>query len=256
MWSISFSLGQSRSPSQVFGSHPCCESIFGCPHCMSSLREQDDCNVTIATLFSGKTRVTSVARPGPSTMHKATYMPPRSPSACCQGRPPAAATEALLQFEPTAQSQCRTTRRKATQPTCQVSAKNVNCFGGGSGGESLVSFSFCSAACQSGSSTHIFKERETTSFSGSNSLQPGHGGCGLTASSCSDTTHTKPCKGRCGAFRGRTASLSVKGRFQLGPTDQGKCSSTSTGSWLLDSNASLSHCRYLKNYCSSSAACP
>lgn len=66
MWSISFSLGQSRSLSQVFGSHhPRWDTV--CGWLRSSLREQDHDNIVIMTLFSGQS-ITLFAHSSPSAM--------------------------------------------------------------------------------------------------------------------------------------------------------------------------------------------
>ncbi len=171
----------------------------------------------------------------------------RPRSARRRGRPPASSRAAPPQAESTHRPVRRASRRRAAPPASQPGPKSsrkstkrpwrgqpgdvgVCSFsgdgensaapspGGGPGGESSVSFCFCSAAGPRASGTHLLKERANSFSSGFSG--PWDDSVRRPASSLSPTTHFASSQES--TVRGRHSSPRTSGQSRSGPREFGE----------------------------------
>ncbi len=171
----------------------------------------------------------------------------RPRSARRRGRPPASSRAAPPQAESTHRPVRRASRRRAAPPASQPGPKSsrkstkrpwrgqpgdvgVCSFsgdgensaapspGGGPGGESSVSFCFCSAAGPRASGTHLLKER--ANFFSSGFSGPWDDSVRRPASSLSPTTHFASSQES--TVRGRHSSPRTSGQSRSGPREFGE----------------------------------
>ncbi len=209
-----------------------------------------------------------------------TAAPGASPqSARRRGRPPASSRAAPPQAESTHRPVRRASRRwaapPASQPGPKSSRKSTNrpwrgkpgdvgvCSfsgdgensaapspGGGPGGESSVSFCFCSAAGPRASGTHLLKERAISFSSGFSG--PWDDSVRRPASSLSPTTHFASSQES--TVRGRHSSPRTSGQSRSGPREFGEDASERTAFCAIHPySLSLHHHRYVD--CAVGAAC-
>ncbi len=203
----------------------------------------------------------------------------RSQSARRRGRPPASSRAAPPQAESTHRPVRRASRRRAAPPASQPGPKSsrkstkrpwrgqpgdvgVCSFsgdgensaapspGGGPGGESSVSFCFCSAAGPRASGTHLLKERAISFSSGFSG--PWDDSVRRPASSLSPTTHFASSQES--TVRGRHSSPRTSGQSRSGPREFGEDASERTAFCAIHPySLSLHHHRYVD--CAVGAAC-
>ncbi len=214
-------------------------------------------------------------RDAPSTAAPGT----RPQSARRRGRPPASSRAAPPQAESTHRPVRRASRRRAAPPASQPGPKSSRkstkrpwrgqpgdvgvCFfsgdgensaapspGGGPGGESSVSFCFCSVAGPRASGTHLLKEREMSFSSGFSG--PWDDSVRRPASSLSPTTHFASSQES--TVRGRHSSPRTSGQSRSGPREFGEDASERTAFCAIHPDSlSLHHHRYVD--CAVGAAC-
>ncbi len=203
----------------------------------------------------------------------------RPQSARRRGRPPASSWAAPPQAESTHRPVRRASRRRAASPASQPGPKSsrkstkrpwrgqpgdvgVCSFsgdgensaapspGGGPGGESSVSFCFCSAAGPMASGTHLLKERAISFSSGFSG--PWDDSVRRPASSLSPTTHFASSQES--TVRGRHSSPRTSGQSSSGPREFGEDASERTAFCAIHPySLSLHHHRYVD--CAVGAAC-
>ncbi len=203
----------------------------------------------------------------------------RPQSARRRGHPPASSRAAPPQAESTHRPGRRASRRRAAPPASQPGPKSsrkstkwpwrgqpgdvgVCSFsgdgensaapspGGGPGGESSVSFCFCSAAGPRASGTHLFKERAISFFSGFSG--PWDDSVRRPASSLSPTTHVASSQES--IVRGRHSSPRTSGQSRSGTREFGEDASERTAFCAIHPySLSLHHHRYVD--CAVGAAC-
>ncbi len=203
----------------------------------------------------------------------------RPQSARCRGRPPASSRAAPPQAESTHRPARRASRRRAAPPASQPGPKSsrkstkrpwrgqpgdvgVCSFsgdgensaapspGGGPGGESSVSFCFCSAAGPRASGTHLLKERAISFSSGFSG--PWDDSVRRPASSLSPTTHFASSQES--TVRGRHSSPCTSGQSRSGPREFGEDASERSAFCAIHPySLSLHHHRYVD--CAVGAAC-
>ncbi len=203
----------------------------------------------------------------------------RPQSARRRGRPPASSRAAPPQAESTHRPARRASRRRAAPPASQPGPKSsrkstkrpwrgqpgdvgVCSFsgdgensaapspGGGPGGESSVSFCFCSAAGPRASGTHLLKERAISFSSGFSG--PWDDSVRRPASSLSPTTHFASSQES--TVRGRHSSPRTSGQSRSGPREFGEDASERTAFCAIHPySLSLHHHRYVD--CAVGAAC-
>ncbi len=203
----------------------------------------------------------------------------RPQSARRRGRPPASSRAAPPQAESTHRPVRRASRRRAAPPASQPGPKSsrkstkrpwrrqpgdvgVCSFsgdgensaalspGGGPGGESSVSFCFCSAAGPRASGTHLLKERAISFSSGFSG--PWDDSVRRPASSLSPTTHFASSQES--TVRGRHSSPRTSGQSRSGPREFGEDASERTAFCAIHPySLSLHHHRYVD--CAVGAAC-
>ncbi len=172
-----------------------------------------------------------------------------------RGRPPASSRAAPPQAESTSRPAHRASRRRAAPPTSQPGSKSyrkstkrpwsrqpgdvgVCSFSGGSGGESCVSFCFCSAAGSRASGTHLLKERAisfSSRFSG-----PWDDSVRRLASSLSPTTHLASSQES--AVRESSTSPRTSSQSRLGPREFGKDASERAAFCTIQPYSPSLHC--------------
>ncbi len=201
----------------------------------------------------------------------------RPQSARRRGRPPASSRAAPPQAESTHRPVRRASRRRAAPPAsqpkssrkstkrpwreqpgdvgvCSFSGDGENSAapspGGGPGGESSVSFCFCSAAGPRASGTHLLKERAISFSSGLSG--PWDDSVRRPASSLSPTTHFASSQES--TVRGRHSSPRTSGQSRSGPREFGEDASERTTFCAIHPySLSLHHHRYVD--CAVGAAC-
>ncbi len=200
----------------------------------------------------------------------------RPQSARHRGHPPASSRAAPPQAESTHRPVRRASRRRAAPPASQpglkssrkstkwpwcgkpgdvgVSGDGENSAapspGGRPGGESSVSFCFCSAAGPRASGTHLLKERAISFSSGFSG--PWDDSVRRPASSLSPTTHFASSQES--TVRGRHSSPRTSGQYRSGPREFGEDASERTAFCTIHPySLSLHHHRYVD--CAVEAAC-
>ncbi len=203
----------------------------------------------------------------------------RPQSARRRGRPPASSRAAPPQAESTHRPVRRASRRRAAPPASQPGRKSSRkstkrpwrgqpgdvgvcsfsgdgknstapSLGGGPGGESSVSFCFCSAAGPRASGTHLLKERAISFSSGFSG--PWDDSVRRPASSLSPTTHFASSQES--TVRGRHSSPRTSGQSRSGPREFGEDASERTAFCAIHPySLSLHHHRYVN--CAVGAAC-
>ncbi len=228
--------------------------------------------------YSSRPRRSSTSCPG--VMHHPPLPPgPGLLSAHRRGCPPASSRAAPPQAESTHRPVRRASRRRAAPPASQPGPKSSRKLtkrpwhgqpgdvgicsfsedgensaapspGGGPGGESSVSFCFCSAAGPRASGTHLLKERAiyfSSGFSG-----PWDDSVRRPASSFSPTTHFASSQES--TVRGRHSSPRTSGQSRSGPREFGEDASERTAFCAIHPySLSLHHHRYVD--CAVGAAC-